>query len=110
MSNVLRIDVVTIFPEMVTQASGYGITGRARARNLWTLGVGNPRDYTSDPHRTVDDRPYGGGPGMVMMAAPIAAALQAARAAQEQAPGSRGQTIYRSPAGTPLTHDRGMGR
>ena len=108
MINVLRIDVVTIFPEMVTQASGYGITGRARARNLWTLGVWNPRDYTSDPHRTVDDRPYGGGPGMVMMAAPIAAALQAARAAQERAPGSRGKTIYLSPAGTPLTHDRVM--
>jgi len=102
---IMRIDVVTLFPEMVAQASGYGITGRAQARSLWTLGVWNPRDFTSDPHRTVDDRPYGGGPGMVMMAAPIAAALQAARAAQEQAHGGRGKTIYLSPAGKPLTHD-----
>lgn len=104
----MRIDVVTIFPEMVMQASGYGITGRAQARNLWTLGVWNPRDYTSDAHRTVDDRPYGGGPGMVMMAAPIVAALHAARAAQEATRGSRGNTIYLTPAGKPLTHDRVM--
>jgi len=69
---IVRIDVVTIFPEMVVQASGHGSTGRAQARNLWELGVWNPRDYTNDAHRTVDDRPYGGGPGMVMMAAPIA--------------------------------------
>jgi tRNA (guanine-N1)-methyltransferase len=93
---------------MVLQASGHGITGRAQARNLWTLGVWNPRDYASDAHRTVDDRPYGGGPGMVMMAAPIAAALQAARAAQQATRGCRGKTIYLSPAGTPLTHDRVM--
>ena len=104
----MRIDVVTIFPEMVVQASGHGITGRAQARNLWALGVWNPRDYTNDAHRTVDDRPYGGGPGMVMMAAPIAAALQAARAAQEATRGCRGKTIYLSPAGTRLTHDRVM--
>ena len=97
----LRVDVVTIFPEMVAQACGYGITGRAQARGLWQLGVWNPRDYTSDAHRTVDDRPYGGGPGMVMMAAPLASAVQAARAAR----GVRGTTIYLSPAGKPLTHD-----
>jgi tRNA (guanine37-N1)-methyltransferase len=104
----MRIDVVTIFPEMVTQASSFGITGRARARDLWTLDVWNPRDFTTDAHRTVDDRPYGGGPGMVMMAAPIAAALEAACAAQIGACGSRGKTIYLSPAGDPLTHETVM--
>jgi tRNA (guanine37-N1)-methyltransferase len=95
-----RVDVVTIFPEMITQACAYGITGRALARELWQLGVWNPRDFTTDAHRTIDDRPYGGGPGMVMMAAPIAAALQAAR--DQRA--ARGKTIYLSPAGAPLTH------
>jgi tRNA (guanine37-N1)-methyltransferase len=102
--SVLRVDVVTIFPEMITQACAYGVTGRALARDLWQLGVFNPRDYATDAHRTVDDRPYGGGPGMVMMAAPIAAALQSARDAR----GVRGRTIYLSPAGTPLTHERVM--
>jgi tRNA (guanine37-N1)-methyltransferase len=104
----MRIDVVTIFPDMVTQASGYGIAGRARMRGLWTLGVWNPRDYTTDAHRTVDDRPYGGGPGMVMMAAPIAAALEAARTAQAATAAARGRTIYLSPAGAPLTHQTVM--
>jgi tRNA (guanine37-N1)-methyltransferase len=53
----MRIDVVTLFPELVTQACGYGITGRARERGLWQLGVFNPRDFTTDAYRTIDDRP-----------------------------------------------------
>ena len=75
----MRIDVVTLFPQMLTQASAYGVTGRARERGLWQLGVWNPRDFATDAYRTIDDRPYGGGPGMVMMAAPLARALRAAR-------------------------------
>ncbi|MDQ2916519.1 MAG: tRNA (guanosine(37)-N1)-methyltransferase TrmD [Pseudomonadota bacterium] len=100
----MRIDVVTLFPEMVTQACGYGITGRARERGLWQLGVFNPRDFATDAYRTIDDRPYGGGPGMVLMAGPLARALEAAREAQSVAGVARGRTLYLSPAGSPLTH------
>ena len=104
MTSTLRIDVVTLFPDMVTQASGYGVTGRARERGLWQLGVWNPRDFATDAYRTIDDRPYGGGPGMVMMAGPLSHALGAARAAQRAAGAARGTTLYLSPAGTPLSH------
>jgi tRNA (guanine37-N1)-methyltransferase len=100
----MRIDVVTLFPEMVLQACGYGITGRARERGVWQLSVWNPRDFATDAYRTVDDRPYGGGPGMVLMAGPLSRALQAARAAQATAGVAPVKTLYLSPAGTPLTH------
>ena len=102
----MRIDVVTLFPAMVEEACGFGITGRARERALWQLATWNPRDFTTDPHRTVDDRPYGGGPGMVMLAEPLAQALAAARQAQGAAGVARPHVIYLSPAGTPLTHAR----
>lgn len=104
----MRIDVVTIFPAMIEDACTHGVTGRARTRGLWQLGVWNPRDFTTDAHRTIDDRPYGGGPGMVMMPGPIAAALRAARHAQSAAGAARGPTIYLSPTGVPLTHARVM--
>lgn len=100
----MRIDVVTLFPAMVEHACGFGVTGRARERQLWTLATWNPRDYTSDAHRTVDDRPYGGGPGMVMLGEPLAQALAAARAAQQAAGVVRPRVVYLSPAGAPLTH------
>jgi tRNA (guanine37-N1)-methyltransferase len=102
----MRIDVVTLFPAMIEHAAGFGVTGRARERGLWQLGCWNPRDYALDSYRTVDDRPYGGGPGMVMLAEPIAQALRAARAAHVQAGIAATRTIYLSPAGTPLTHER----
>ena len=101
---MLRIDVVTLFPDMVTHASAYGVTGRARERGLWDLGVWNPRDFATDAYRTVDDRPYGGGPGMVLIPQPLAQALAAARAAQAVAGCAKPHTIYLSPAGVPLTH------
>jgi tRNA (guanine37-N1)-methyltransferase len=100
----MRIDVVTLFPELVGHACGFGVTGRARERGLWQLGLWNPRDFATDAYRTIDDRPYGGGPGMVLMAGPLAQALGAARAAQTEAGFERGRTVYLSPAGTPLTH------
>jgi tRNA (guanine37-N1)-methyltransferase len=100
----MRIDVVTLFPQLLTQASAYGVTGRARERGLWQLGVWNPRDFATDAYRTIDDRPYGGGPGMVMMAAPLARALGAARDAQRAAGMTTGRTLHLSPAGTPLSH------
>ena len=102
----MRIDVVTIFPEMVEHAAKFGVTGRALQRGLWRLGVWNPRDFVSDRHRTVDDRPYGGGPGMVMMAEPLASAMAAARHAQAKDGRAATRTLCLSPAGTPLTHDQ----
>lgn len=90
----MRFDVVTLFPEMVTAVSGHGVTGRAALNGQVDLNVWNPRDYTHDRHRTVDDRPYGGGPGMVMKVEPLQAAIRAARAA---APDSR--VVYLSPQG-----------
>jgi tRNA (guanine37-N1)-methyltransferase len=102
----MRIDVVTIFPEMIEHAANFGVTGRALQRGLWRLGVWNPRDFVTDRHRTVDDRPYGGGPGMVMMAEPLAAAMAAARAAQAKDGRAATHTLCLSPAGKPLTHDR----
>ncbi len=105
-SEAVRIDVVTIFPAMVESAVSVGVTGRARERGLWTLGCWNPRDRTSDPHRTIDDRPYGGGPGMVMMAEPLAATIAAAREVQRAAGWTRSRTIHLTPAGRPLTHAR----
>jgi tRNA (guanine37-N1)-methyltransferase len=104
----MRFDVVTLFPELVLHASGFGITGRARERGLWSLGTVNPRDFAQDAHRTVDDRPYGGGPGMVMLAEPLAAALATARATQRDAGCSGSTVIHLTPAGRPLTHARVM--
>ncbi|MBI5782305.1 MAG: tRNA (guanosine(37)-N1)-methyltransferase TrmD, partial [Gammaproteobacteria bacterium] len=73
----MRIDVISLFPPMFEAVSGHGITGRAVKNGLLTLRVWNPRDYTEDRHRSVDDRPYGGGPGMVMMIEPLARAIRA---------------------------------
>ena len=103
-AGTMRIDVVTLFPDMVGHAAGFGVTGRALARGLWQLGLWNPRDFTTDPHRTVDDRPYGGGPGMVMLAEPLSKALAAARAAQATQGVAAPRTLCLSPAGAPLTH------
>lgn len=104
----MRIDVVTLFPEMVEHAARFGVTGRARDRGLWRLATWNPREFATDSYRTVDDRPYGGGPGMVMMAGPLAAAIEAARAAQRAEGCASTRTIHLTPAGRPLTHPRVM--
>lgn len=106
MGGAKRIDVVTLFPAMVAEAAKVGVTGRAAERALWSLRCWNPRDYATDAHRTVDDRPYGGGPGMVMMAGPLEAALGSAREAQAGEGVARTRTIHLTPAGRPLTHAR----
>ena len=93
----MKIDVVSIFPPMFEALTGYGVTGRAIERKLLELRVWNPRDFTTDPYRRIDERPYGGGPGMVMMPGPLTQALGAARAANPQA-----QVLYLSPQGRPL--------
>jgi tRNA (guanine37-N1)-methyltransferase len=97
-----RYDIITLFPEMFAALTGSGITRRAKDRGLYDLGFHNPRDYTSDPHRTVDDRPYGGGPGMVMLAEPLKQSIAAARSAQQATTGERGRLIYLSPQGRRL--------
>jgi tRNA (guanine37-N1)-methyltransferase len=99
-----RFDVVTLFPEMFAALTGSGITRRAQDRNLYAIGFHSPRDFASDAHRTVDDRPYGGGPGMVMMAEPLEQAISAAKAAQLAASGQTGRVIYLSPQGRRLNH------
>ena len=77
----MRFDIITLFPEMVAEALRHGVTGRAIERGIVTCGIWNPREFTADDHRTVDDRPYGGGPGMVMKVEPLRQAIRAARAA-----------------------------
>jgi tRNA (guanine37-N1)-methyltransferase len=94
----MRFDVVSLFPPMFEAVSQYGITGRALERGIAELGVWNPRDYTHDRHRTVDDRPYGGGPGMLMKVQPLRDAIHEARNAH---PG-RSHVVYLSPQGRPL--------
>jgi tRNA (guanine37-N1)-methyltransferase len=91
----MQVQVVSIFPELVGRVAEYGVIGRAVARGLLTLNYQNPREFATDAHRTVDDRPYGGGPGMVMKYEPTAAAIAAAREALP--PGSR--VVYLTPQG-----------
>jgi len=93
----VHIDVVTLFPDLFEIATRYGVTGKAVQRGVVELGLWNPRDYTFDRHRSVDDRPYGGGPGMVMMVQPLRDAIRAARSA---VPNSK--VIYLSPQGRRL--------
>lgn len=99
-------DVITLFPEMFSALSGFGITGRARERGLYELNCWNPRDFAEDRYRTVDDRPYGGGPGMVMLPGPLEKAIVAAKARQQDSVGSAGRVIYLSPQGRRLDHAR----
>ncbi|MBY6189791.1 tRNA (guanosine(37)-N1)-methyltransferase TrmD [Microbulbifer agarilyticus] len=95
-----RVALVSIFPEMFAALTDYGITGRAVKDGLLEVRCWNPRDFTSDRHRTVDDRPYGGGPGMVMLAEPLSQALgEARRWAEETGPA---RSIYLSPQGRQL--------
>lgn len=104
---MMQIEVISLFPEMFAALTEYGITSRAKQRGLYQLNLINPRQYTQDVHHTVDDRPYGGGPGMVMMAEPLAAAIGDARA-RLQAKGLVPKVIHLSPRGRPLTHEKVM--
>ncbi|MCD6043683.1 MAG: tRNA (guanine-N1)-methyltransferase [Burkholderiales bacterium] len=95
---VIRFDVVTLFPEMFAAITGSGITSRALDAGLYSLTTWNPRDFTTDNYRTVDDRPYGGGPGMVMLAEPLERTLDAVKTA------GGGRVLYLSPQGRKLDH------
>ena len=95
----MRFDVISLFPDMVTAAAQIGVTGKAIERGIVSLSVWNPRDYTHDKHKTVDDRPYGGGPGMVMKYQPLHDAVTAAKQASDKV----AKVVYLSPQGKPLT-------
>ena len=95
---MLTIGIITLFPNII-DALNYGVVGRAIKKNLLSVTCWNPRDYTNDAHRTVDDRPYGGGPGMVLKFAPVKAAIEAAQAVI----GKNTKVIHLTPQGQPLT-------
>lgn len=103
---MIVFDVITLFPEMFSAVTASGITRRALHQARWSLTMWNPRDFTEDAHRTVDDRPYGGGPGMVMLPQPLSAAIRAARQRQQQVGLARSRVIYLSPQGRPMTDQR----
>ena len=98
----MRIDVVSLFPEFVAQCAGFGVVGRAQERGLLSLHGWNPRDYAEGNYRRVDDRPFGGGPGMVMLIDPLRACLQAAREADPRPV----KVVYLSPQGERLGQAR----
>ncbi len=98
----MRIDILTLFPDFIRQAVAFGVLGRACERGLLEVEAWNPRDYAEGGYRRVDDRPFGGGPGMVMMIEPLSRALAAARAAD----GRPLHVIHLSPQGRPLTQTR----
>jgi tRNA (guanine37-N1)-methyltransferase len=102
----MDVDVVTLFPEMIEHAARVGVTGRAIERGLWRLACRNPRDHATDVYRRIDDRPFGGGPGMVMMAEPLSACLAALHAERQAAGAPRSRVIHLSPRGAPLTQRR----
>jgi tRNA (guanine37-N1)-methyltransferase len=103
----MQLGIVTLFPEMFAAVTDHGISGRAVRSGLMNLELFNPRDYTTDKHRTVDDKPFGGGPGMLMKTEPLMASIAAARQAvsQKQTAGESAKVIYLSPQGKTLKQD-----
>ena len=104
----MQFDVVSLFPEMFAALTQSGVTRRAFEQKLWGLSIWNPRDFTQDRHRTVDDRPYGGGPGMVMLARPLEATINAAKQRQVDMGLPAPRVVFMSPQGRALTHQRVM--
>lgn len=102
----MQFDVVTLFPEMFAALTQSGVTRRAFEQGKCGLSLWNPRDFTTDNHRTVDDRPYGGGPGMVMMARPLEATITAAKQRQTELGLAAPRVVFMSPQGRPLTHEK----
>ncbi|PKO47180.1 MAG: tRNA (guanosine(37)-N1)-methyltransferase TrmD [Betaproteobacteria bacterium HGW-Betaproteobacteria-22] len=102
-----KYDVITLFPEMFDAVTRQGITSRALQQRIYEVKYWNPRDFTIDNHKTVDDRPYGGGPGMVMLVEPLEKAIAAAKAEQANS-NIESWVVHLSPAGKPLTHQKVM--
>jgi tRNA (guanine37-N1)-methyltransferase len=92
----MRLDVITLFPDMFRALTDFGVTGKALQKGIWHFKAWNPRQFVLDAHRTVDDRPYGGGAGMVMLAEPLSLAIKAAKEAQFNKPT---YVVYLSPQG-----------
>lgn len=101
---MLQFDVITLFPQMFDALTEAGVTGRARGAGIYQMVAWNPRDFAQNTYRQVDDRPYGGGPGMVMTPEPLGRALQAARQRQKSSGVTRPKVIHLSPQGRPLDH------
>ena len=97
----MQFDVISLFPDMLVFAASYGVTGKAIEKGIVALSVWNPRDFTHDTHRTVDDRPYGGGPGMVMKYEPLRETLDQAKNASSRI----AKVVYLSPQGKPITQN-----
>ena len=93
----MRIDVVTLFPDFIRDSAGLGVVGRAQERGLLSVHGWNPRDYADGLYRRVDDRPYGGGPGMVMLAEPLSRCLAAIRARRHEESGPALPLIHLEP-------------
>jgi tRNA (guanine37-N1)-methyltransferase len=104
----MQFDVVSLFPEMFAALTQSGVTRRAFEQQRWGLSLWNPRDFTTDNHRTVDDRPYGGGPGMVMLAKPLEAAIAAGKQRQQDLGLPAPRVVFMSPQGRTLNHARVM--
>lgn len=104
----MNFDVIPLFPPMFDALAKHGITRRALEQERFQLQLWNPRDFTEDNYRTVDDRPYGGGRGMVMLAEPLEKAILAAKQRQQQAGVAKPRVIHLSPQGKVLTHQRVM--
>lgn len=105
---MIRFDCVTIFPEMFAAVTQSGITRRALEERRWAWQGWNPRDFADNTWRRIDDRPFGGGPGMLMQPGPLEKAIAAAKAEQRAAGFAKSRVIYLSPQGAPLTHARVM--
>jgi tRNA (guanine37-N1)-methyltransferase len=101
---MLQFDIISLFPQMFDAVTGNGVTGRARQKRLYEAVIWNPRDFAANSHRTVDDRPYGGGPGMVMMPGPLEKAIAAARQRQRSAGVPSPRVIHFTPQGRLLNH------
>ena len=99
---MIRFDVITLFPEMFRAITESGITSRALSQGLWQVKTWNPREFAANAYRTVDDRPFGGGPGMVMLAEPLEKALDAVKK------DGGGRVVYLSPQGRKLDHRKVM--
>ncbi|MBL8512922.1 MAG: tRNA (guanosine(37)-N1)-methyltransferase TrmD [Betaproteobacteria bacterium] len=101
--SVKHYDAITIFPEMFDAIADCGVTRRALDEKVWSLKCWNPRDFATNAHKTIDDRPYGGGPGMVMMAEPLAQVIDAAKARQQELGVAAPKVVHLTPQAKPLT-------
>ena len=102
----MKIQAITLFPEMFHSITEYGVTGRAHKQGLWHFNAINPRQFADNKLGYIDDRPFGGGPGMIMMAPPLYAAIEHAKAQAHQP--QQAKVIYLSPQGTPFTHQKAV--